>query len=89
MAIEPKDNYTVKRERFFVRREDYGRTWFIVPAFEDTDGHLHLMRMEIASTVWGRNILTGSEPSGTWFTREAVQELMDGLWESGLRPTRR
>ena len=46
MAIEPKDNYTVKRERFFVRREDYGRTWFIVPAFEDTDGHLHLMRME-------------------------------------------
>ena len=88
------------RRRWFVQRNDYGRSWWIQPVEEDGRGFLRVCeiipgrnwrseQVEMTrSPMHPRNILTGNEDVSAYCTPEEAQGLMDALWEAGMRPRR-
>jgi hypothetical protein len=92
------------RRRWFVERVDYGRRWSIVPAEEDAEGRLRLLDLSPTVRIWnrdkedfdivpgvpmhGENTIHGCERFSSFSCRAEVQELMDALWEAGMRPSR-
>lgn len=92
----PKD-FDPMRRRWFVERKDFGRQIAIVCAYESTDGQLQLLQYEPSGHEssppcplrYKADCLTGCEPMTAFFSHDEAQELMDAMWEAGLRPTRR
>lgn len=94
------DNFTPKRIRWFVDRQDYGRTWSIQPALEDEGGNIVLceldpprfpeqtVKRERAFFIASGNVLIGCQSVTSFYSPAEAQQLMDALWEAGMRPSR-
>ena len=91
------------RWRWFIERHDYGRSWVILPTWEQINPEcqvkelvLHqLVPIEVQYqdsrqlvSVVGQCVLTGNEPITAFFSAEEAQDLMDALWAAGMRPSR-
>ena len=90
------------RRRWFAAREDMGRRYTILAAAEDERGFLmpcfntwDIDEIENPHPIKGmmpitpRSLLTGNQHWSTIFMPDEAQELMDALWQAGLRPSRR
>lgn len=97
-----KYEFIPKRRRWFVQRNDYGRSWSIQPVEEDAQGYIrtceiipgrkypNLQDQPIGtrSAMQPGNTLTGCEDWTSFCTPEEAQGLMNALWEAGMRPSR-
>lgn len=54
----------------------------------DAEGLFHICKLEPQSQgTYPDNILVGNEDVSNFHSREDIQELMNALWEAGMRPT--
>jgi hypothetical protein len=75
---------------WFVQKQDYGRQVVIMPAQVLMSDEWRLMTyVPTEQKIMGKNVITGNEPLGCFFSPEEAQDLMDAMWEAGMRPTRR
>jgi len=87
--IEMTDRQVVGPWRFFVDRMDYGRVVSIVftKAVMRDELHIHAL-IPTGRCIMGQQQMQGNESATTFFTKEEAQNLVDALYEAGLRPTR-
>lgn len=84
------DDFEPKSKRWYVAKQDFGRRVAIVQTLEDAKGQFRiLVPTPVGPIQYAYNVLVGNEPMEALHTPAEAQELMDALWQAGLRPSRR
>lgn len=74
---------------WFVQKMDHGRVVSVVPCEMDAEGRYRVCRIAPLvdrHPIHPNGVLEGNQDDSNLFPATEAQQLMDALWDAGLRP---